>query len=182
MERKLYKCKHPDCNTEQAILNKGLCNYHRGMQRQADGTLPKYTKKIKQISTKRKLARKEERGCLKGFFDYHIRMLEKNPYSEESGDRIYEPSVMQICHLLPKRKQGGFPSVQCNIDNVVYLTLQEHTRFDKLLDEKRYTELEKEFPKSWKKACFRMEKVLSLCTERNKTYFALTEYLENRIK
>lgn len=180
MNRKLYKCKHPDCNIQQAILSKGLCNYHRNMQRQADGSLPKYTNKIKQISTKRKLARKEERGCLKGFFDYHIRMLEKNPYSEESGDRIYEPSVMHVAHLLPKRKQGGFPSVQCNIDNIIYLLLSEHSRMDKLLDERRYTELEKEFPNSIKKIRNRMKKVLSLCTERNKTYFALTEYLENR--
>ena len=181
MKNKLYKCKHPDCEFEQPILSKGLCNYHRYLERQAEGTLPNQSYSIKPISNKRKKEKDKERGCLNTFFEFQLLKLLKNPKSEESGIIIVEPTTANICHLLPKRKSGGFPSVQCHTDNVIFLTLSEHNRFDKLLDERDYSTLEKEFPNSWNKVCERLKKLLKITTEKNRMYFSLVEYLKLEI-
>lgn len=175
-KNKLYPCE--ECGTLVKIRSKGLCGGCRQKQRLGDGTLvtKKYT--IKPITEKRKQKRSDERGCLHAFFEFHITQLEKKPFSEESGKIISEPSATNICHLLPKRKEGGFPSVQCVIDNCIYLTWEEHNQFDKLLDERNYTKLEELFPKSWKKACEKLKKLLPLSLERNKMYFSLVEYLK----
>lgn len=179
MESKLYPCI--ECGVKVPIRSKGKCNSCRFKERQQEGSLPKQTYSIKPISEKRKKQKKEEKDCLGAYFDFHLLSLMKNPKSEESGIIIDEPTTANICHLLPKRKTGGFPSVQCHTDNVVYLTLSEHNRFDKLLDERDYETLEKEFPNSWKKVCERLKKLLTMCTERNKMYFSLVDYLKLEI-
>lgn len=177
MDRKLYPCIV--CGTKVPVRSKGKCGLCRQMERIESGdlTTKKYT--IAPITNKRKKQRSEERGCLGTFFEFHIRQLERHPFSEESGKLIAEPSATNICHLLPKRKEGGFPSVQCNLDNFVYLTWEEHTLFDKLLDNREYKKLEENFPKTWKIVCSRLKKLLSLCQERNKMYFSLIDYFEN---
>ena len=179
MESKLYPCK--ECGTKVKIRSKGLCPSCRHKQRQNEGSLPVKKFSIKPISYKRQKQKKEEKGCLGAYFEFHLLNLMKNPRSEESGIIIDEPTSANVCHLLPKRKTGGFPSVQCNVDNVVYLTLSEHNRFDKLLDERDYETLEKEFPNSWGKVCERFKKLLTMCTERNKMYFSLVDYLKLEI-
>lgn len=180
MDRKLYPCVV--CGTKVPVRSKGKCGLCRQMERIESGdlTTKKYT--IKPITEKRKKQRQAERGCLGTFFEFHISNLEKHPFSEESGKIITEPSATNICHLLPKRKEGGFPSVQCNLENVVYLTWEEHTLFDKLLDSREYKKLEEKFPNSWEKICKRLKKLLSLCLERNKMYFSLKEYLDEKEK
>lgn len=175
---KLYPCKN--CGTKVRIRSKGLCPACREAQRREDGTLPQKKYSIPKLSKKRATQKKEERACLDGYFDFHLLKLAKSPYSEESGTLIVEPTTANVCHLLPKRKTGGFPSVKCHLDNVVYLTLQEHTTFDKLLDERDYEKLESEFPNVWNTVCQRMEKLLNVCSERNKFYFSFLEYLKTK--
>ena len=175
-DRKLYPCTK--CGTKVPIRSKGLCGMCRQQQRIEEGELTVKKYSIKPISTKRKKEKTEERECLDAFFKYQLLKLEKNPYSEESGTLISEPTTANICHILPKRKAGGFPSVKCNLTNCIFLTIQEHNRFDKLLDERDYEKLEKEFPKSWKKACEKLKFLLPLTSEKNKMYLSLTEYLK----
>lgn len=178
MAKKLYPCKQ--CGKEVSIRSKGLCKTCRYKQRQEEGTLPIHNTTIRKKSPKSFQNKVNERGCLQGFYLIQLSRLSRFPRSEESNKIIHAPSVSNICHILPKRKTGGFPSVQCNIDNVVFLTLQEHSRFDQLLDQLEFDKLEEEFPHIWEKVCKRAEKLLSLCTERNNLYLAFTEYLENR--
>jgi len=178
MNQKLYKCKHQNCDKEVPILSKGLCPYHRQKQREEQGNLHKPKYSIKPISEKTKLKKKETKGCLEEYFDFHIKNILKKPFSEESGKFISEPTRANVCHLFDK---GRHKSVQCCVENVVYLTLDEHTRFDKLLFEHRFEDLEKEFPKSWKIICKRFEKLVNLCLERTKFYFKIEEYLNRNL-
>ena len=97
----------------------------------------------------------------------------------ESGKRISEPSALNICHILPKRKDGGFPSIQCDMSNAIYLTWQEHNDFDQHFDQGDYKYLENNFPKVWKIVINTLNLLLEKVVERNKTYVRLIEYLEN---
>jgi len=181
MERKLYKCKYAEgCETEQAILSKGLCNFHRMQERKAEGTLPVYQNKIKPFTCKSKERRTSERSELPTFFQDQIEILSKNPISQQSGKAISTPSSLNICHILPKRKGGGFPSVQSNPENVLFLTWDEHTRFDTLLDRRDYSVLEQEFDVVWPIAIKKVRKLIDVVTERNKVYFSLEEYLYSK--
>ena len=179
MDKKLYPCKK--CGTKVPIRSKGLCGICRQNQRKEEGTLPQYKKKIKPFKASNKAKRKEERGCLGVYFEYHLEELNRMPSSIESKKPIYSPTVANIAHLLPKRKTGGFPSVQCNIENAIYLTIQEHNHFDKLLDEGNFERLEKDFKNSWDYICLKYKKLLDLCIERNKLYFKLKEYLDGKL-
>ena len=178
MKPKLYPCK--ECGKLVPIRSKGLCPACRQKQRLKNGEIKTVYYNIKPISEKRKKQKVEERGCLKPFFEMHISLLQKNPYSSFSGKRINEPNVSNIAHILPKRKNGGFHSIQCHFDNALYLTLQEHTTFDKLLDERNYEKLEQIFGKFWFDTVVpKIKKLLSIATEQNKMRLSLEEYLDN---
>lgn len=127
IQRKKKICKM--CNQEEYIFSKGRCK----MCASQDYTIPK-------ISVKQKKEKKIQTDIRDIYFSYHIEKCKK---SEESGKPIYEPNRSNICHILPKRI---YKSVQGHFDNYIYLTLEEHTRFDKLLDEMDFDTLKKEFP------------------------------------
>jgi hypothetical protein len=120
-----------NCGRTVNIRSKGLCPACRYRQRGKD----------KSPTTKRE----SKRRCLKKYFESHVESLGKHPYSELSGKYINTPSALNIAHIFPKRSGGGFPSVMCHSDNFVYLTWEEHTRFDELLDSNRMDELRDEF-------------------------------------
>lgn len=63
--------------------------------------------------------------------------------SIESGEIIYNLTSSNICHILPKR---DYKSVATNKLNIIILTADEHSRFDKLLDRRDMETLRKEFP------------------------------------
>lgn len=63
-----------------------------------------------------------------------------------TGKPIYYPSAANICHLYPKRR---YKSVATDDRNVVYLTLEEHNMFDRLLDCMEFDRLLKEFGGVW---------------------------------
>tara|TARA_R100001480_G_scaffold100930_1_gene104683 strand:+ start:86 stop:478 length:393 start_codon:yes stop_codon:yes gene_type:complete len=115
---------------------------------------------------------KQRKEKLNKFFEAHIAFLQQHPFCHETGERIYDPSRLNIAHLFPKRK---YHSVEDHNDNVVYLSWDAHTRFDRLVDTNNFDRLEKEFPKSFA----RMKKVISLVEENGILKTKLEEWLSN---
>lgn len=155
MERKLYKCR--ECGREVVILSKGLCPYCRSKE------LPK--KERKPIKTKVKVKKEEENYS--SFFAKHIEKLEEIKMSMLSGKSIYYPSTCNICHILPKRR---YKSVAKEDLNILYLTQEEHTRFDYLLDTLDFDNLKKEFEHIYDLAIIRVEmmSIQGMIKERGK--------------
>ena len=168
MERKLYKCV--DCGTEVPILSKKRCPRCREMQRRSQGEETMMTRKTP-IKKSFKVDT-ERRDKLNKFFEAHIDFLNQHPYCYETGERIYDPSRLNIAHLFPKRK---YRSVEDHNANVVYLSWDAHTRFDRLVDTNNFDRLEKEFPKSFA----RMKKVVSLVEENGILKTKLEEWLSS---
>lgn len=116
--------------------------------------LPHFSKKRciycakKSYTNKKTSYIKEVNEELDSYFENKMLLANKNPYSFESGKKIYNVSRKNICHLLPKRT---YKSVSTHIDNFVLLTYEEHTRFDNLLDKFRFVELADEFPRTFNK-------------------------------
>jgi len=74
-------------------------------------------KKPTKVSTKTKEKKKERSFVRDEYFDYHVSRCKS---SEESGKPIYYASRWNICHIIDK---GRHPSLQANLDNYVYLTV-----------------------------------------------------------
>lgn len=129
---------------------------------------------IKPITAKTQKKKKAQSELRNVYFEYHI---DRCHHSEESGKPIGEATRANIAHLFDK---GRHKSVQANLDNFIYLTLDEHNRFDELLFKHFFTSIEKEFPRSWEIACRRYKKVLPLVKERTNFYFAIKQYLDER--
>jgi hypothetical protein len=166
MERKLYPCK--ECGAKVPIRSKGLCPPCREMQRRSQGEETMLTRKTP-IKKSFKVD-KERKEKLSKFFEAHINFLKSNPFCFETGERIYDPSRLNIAHLFPKRK---YHSVEDHSSNVVYLSWDAHTRFDRLVDTNNFDRLQKEFPKSFE----RMKKVLHLVEEKGLLKTKLEEWL-----
>ena len=111
---------------------------------------------------------KDNKSDLDSFFDRHVKQAK---ISFESGTKISFPSRKNVAHLFPKRR---YKSVATNDNNVVYLTWQEHTDFDRYVDTRDLEKLETFFPKTWN----RMKKVLPLVEENGK----LKEFVNNILK
>lgn len=155
---KSKKCKL--CNNN--AFSKGLCQIHQ----------PKKGIKSSRISAKvKKEVQQEVRN---GYFEYHLARCER---SEESFVQISNPTRVNICHLIDK---GRHPSLQDNLENCIYLTFEEHQRYDQLLFSHRFEDLEKEFKNSWSKSCIKYNKLLSLCEESTNFTRELKKYLDGR--
>ena len=109
-----------------SFWKKGFCKFC------ASKTHKKLSKKI----SKNKLEIKDE---MEGYFSYHINKCSR---SENSNEHIHSPNRSNICHIFPKSK---YKSVRSVLDNCVYLTLEEHTLFDNLLDRGKYEEIQEKF-------------------------------------
>lgn len=116
---------------------------------------------IKQ-TVKNKEYRKSQSAIRDTYFDYHIANCIG---SEHSGVSIIFPTRANCCHLFDKARH---PSVQANLINYVYLTLDEHTRFDQLLYSHEFEKLEEEFPNAWAHAKARMTLLLPEVKEETK--------------
>lgn len=160
---KKYPCKQ--CGTEVILRSKGLCPLCRSRElpTKIKKAIPKFTVKTQKKNSERKLVRDV-------YFEYHIK---KCTASEESGTPIFEANRGNICHILPKRL---YTSVQANLDNCVYLTLEEHTKFDYLLDTLNFDKLEKEFPNVWKLLGGRYNKISKFTNEHGKLKQKFEEY------
>lgn len=170
-----YSCEIPDCgwsgairskvkNKDSEFYGKKACPRHA---QELNNTLYTRTelkrsrKSIKRVTEKTKERKKVVSEIRNKYFEYHI---ERCGHSEESGVAIPEPTRANICHIFPKRI---YKSVQADVMNCVYLTLEEHTRFDQLLDKMDFETLEQEF-KCWSLVLSRVENLLPRITE-NKT-------------
>lgn len=161
MKQKLYECKK--CGNKVIIRSKGLCTYCRSLE----------------LSQKKRKSKQKKSKTSSSFFDNHIALLEENPYSQESGKYIKNIDRKNICHILPKRDVGGFPSLREEDKNIVYLTWQEHSDFDRLLDRHDFKELEIMFPNTWNHCLQVLPELLKDCSERNKLYFSIKNYIDN---
>ena len=126
----------------------------------------------KRAPIKRTYVKKERDRELDNYFIFHIAKCNK---SEESGEYI-SATKANICHLLPKRK---YKSVKSDFRNFVYLTLEQHSRFDYLLDTLQFDKLESEFPNAWPIVCRRVRKILPSVTEQGKLKQKFEEYLNS---
>lgn len=171
----MYSCEIPDCSWSGAIRSKvknkdsdfygkKVCPRHAQELNNVLYTrteLKRSRKSIKRMTEKTKVHKKKVSEKRDKYFEHHIEICE---CSEESGAAIPAPSRANICHIFPKRT---YSSVQADLENYVYLTLEEHTRFDQLLDRMDFETLEKEF-KCWGLVISRVEKLLPRVVE-NKT-------------
>lgn len=128
MERRLLPCER--CGRLVAIRSHGLCPACRAKDNGGG------------------LARKGPRRTyppkmspLEMFFERHVAILEGTRRSM-TGSPIPSPSRANVCHLFPKRI---YKSVATDDRNVAYLTLEEHTRLDYLLDTYDLGRIESEF-------------------------------------
>ena len=147
---------------DRPAFSKGLCQIHQ----------PKKSIKQSRATTKEKNTGKQEKR--NSYFDYH---LERCTRSEESFKQISNPTRANICHLVDK---GRHPSLEDNLDNCIYLTFEEHQKYDSLLFSHRFEDLEKEFKNSWSKSCEKYKKLLSLCKETTNFTRELKKYLDGR--
>ena len=83
--------------------------------------------------------------------------------SENSNEVIYSPNRSNICHIFPKSK---YKSVRSLKENCVYLSLEEHTLFDSLLDRGKVEEIKEKFSAQFLEVLReRINKILPLVEE-----------------
>lgn len=128
---------------------------------------------IKQTA-KNKEYRKSQSAIRDPYFEYHIANCIG---SENSGVSIPLPNRSNCCHLFDKARH---PSVQGNIINYVYLTLDEHTRFDQLLYSHQFDRLSEEFPNAWAHAINRMKLLLPEVKEETKFKHKFEEWIQSK--
>ena len=130
-----------------SFWKRGLCKFC------ASKTHKKLSKKV----SKNKLEIKDE---MEEYFSYHINKCIR---SENSNEIIYSPNRSNTCHIFPKSK---YKSVRSLKENCVYLTLEEHTLFDNLLDRGKYEEIQEKFSAQFLEVLkYRIGKVLPLVEE-----------------
>ena len=125
----------------------------------------------KRQNIKKVYVKKERDIALDSYFLYHIGKCKR---SEESGVYI-SATKANCCHLFDKSRH---PSLASNLQNSLYLTVDEHAQFDNLLYSHQFERLEKEFVNSWPIACKRMRELLPLCREESKFKYKIKEYLD----
>jgi len=155
-----------ECGNEAYIFSKKRCK---------SCAMRSYSKP-KQQTNKQREKKKEQSKERNVYFDYYIQRCNR---SEESGTHIYSPTRANICHILDK---GRHKSLQANLDNYIYLTMDEHTTLDNHLFKLEFDKIEEKLPNAWKIICTRVKKLLPLCQEKTKLYFKFKEYIdENNI-
>jgi hypothetical protein len=169
IQQKKKICKN--CQTEQYIFSKGRCQKCATIE---DSKPLKRGTTIKKQTEKNKANRKSQSAIRDVYFDYHIRNCRS---SEHSGTIIFFPTRANCCHLFDKARH---PSVQGNLINCVYLTLDEHTRFDQLLYSNEFDKLEEEFPNAWKSASGRMVLLLPEVKEETKFKNKFEQWIQSK--
>ena len=155
--RKKKICK--ECGNNHYLFSNGACKSCA-------------TKIIKTQPIKTKA--KKNKMDLDNFFIQKIEQLLKLGKSEESGKAIFSPTRANICHILDKSRH---PSVAYHPQNYVFLTVDEHSRFDQLLFAHRFEDLKKEFPNSWGKVLERLSYFINDCLENTKLKTALLKLI-----
>lgn len=160
MRSRMLPCEK--CGRVVAVRSKGLCPACRAKE------LPPRTRVAARAKAK-------PRGkSLSVFFGAHVARLSMIGRSL-TGARIACPGIGNICHLYPKRK---YKSVAEDDDNVVYLTIGEHARFDCLLDTMDFDRLLVEFGDIWLSIAGRMRDLAPRVKEDGKLKTRLLLWIE----
>jgi hypothetical protein len=169
IQQKKKICK--SCGTEQFIFSKNRCQRCATIE---DSKPLKRGSTINKQTEKNKSYRKSQYAIRDTYFEYHIANCRG---SEHSGVSILFPTRANCCHLFDKARHS---SVQANLINCVYLTLDEHTRFDQLLYSHEFDKLEEEFPNAWASAKGRMKLLLPEVKEETKFKNKFEEWIQSK--
>ena len=131
----MYKCNIPDCekmvkirttikNKDSEFFGKRVCPYHAS---QFNKKPPISSKTIK-TNINRKLQRKD----YPEFFKKHIEIASKKR-SDESNVKL-KGNIYEVCHILSKSLS---PEVATNDLNILYLSADEHSKFDSSLSKRK---------------------------------------------
>lgn len=133
--QKLKPCK--SCQLPSKIFSKGNCL----------SCSKKTYKPIKKTTERGMAKRKAERSEYPEFFIEAIRRFNLHPYCVETGQRIWNVSAVNTCHIFPKRR---YKSVSVDFDNVICLSWEMHTLLDGYLDTMQINKLKEKMPNTWK--------------------------------
>lgn len=167
LKRKLKECK--SCGLDKVIWKDGKC---ADCCKPSFKTLKNNPFPIKSMKSQLKKTRRSNKGN-KEFFEEAHKQFQDSPVSFESGKNLGELGTVNMAHLMPKE---FYKSVAHDIDNIILLSWDEHTRFDDLLFSLEFEKLEIEF-RSWSKICERFKLIIPKCTEEGRLKRALEEYL-----
>ena len=127
------RCKHVGCTNYPKIGCGGFCWKHekedpKYQEKQDNKKLKKAEAKIRQtiVTEENKLVNNAAAATLQqieNFFFHAAVELDKNPRCEECGKPISKPKYYRssTAHVLPKRKEYGFPSVAADPLNRLFL-------------------------------------------------------------
>ena len=131
----MYKCAIPDCekivkirttikNKDSEFFGKKVCPYHAS-QFNKKSEISDKTKRTKRI-------RAEIRKDYPEFFKKHIEIASKKR-SDESNVKL-KGNIYEVCHILSKSLS---PEVATNDLNILYLSADEHSKFDSSLSKRK---------------------------------------------
>lgn len=98
----------------------------------------------------------------KSFFDEY---LKNNRHIDfENGETILYANRSNCCHIFPK---SIYKSIAQNNNNIILLSLENHTTLDNHLFKMEFDEIEKKLPKVYKEIMNRASILLPLITEKS---------------
>ena len=131
----MYKCEIDGCdrmvkiraaikNKDSEFYGKKACQYHASLYNKK----PPISSKAIKTNINRKLQRKD----YPEFFKKHIEIASKKR-SDESNVKL-KGNVYEVCHILSKSLS---PEVATNDLNILYLSAEEHSKFDSSLSKRK---------------------------------------------
>ena len=131
----MYKCKIDGCdrmvkiratikNKDSEFYGKKVCQYHASLYNKK----PPISSKTIKTNINRKLQRKD----YPEFFKKHIEIASKKR-SDESNVKL-KGNIYEVCHILSKSLS---PEVATNDLNILYLSADEHSKFDSSLSKRK---------------------------------------------
>ena len=131
----MYKCEIDGCdrmvkiratikNKDSEFYGKKVCQYHASLYNKK----PPISSKTIKTNNNRKLQRKD----YPEFFKKHIEIASKKR-SDESNVKL-KGNIYEVCHILSKSLS---PEVATNDLNILYLSADEHSKFDSSLSKRK---------------------------------------------
>ena len=131
----MYKCDIDGCdrmvkirttikNKDSEFYGKKVCQYHASLYNKK----PPISSKTIKTNINRKLQRKD----YPEFFKKHIGIASKKR-SDESNVKL-KGNIYEVCHILSKSLS---PEVATNDLNILYLSAEEHSKFDSSLSKRK---------------------------------------------
>ena len=121
---RMVKIRSTIKNKDSEFYGKKVCQYHASLYNKK----PPISSKTIKTNINRKLQRKD----YPEFFKKHIEIASKKR-SEESNVKL-KGNVYEVCHILSKSLS---PEVATNDLNILYLSAEEHSKFDSSLSKRK---------------------------------------------